>query len=59
MIEKAITWFTINRKKIGYTLGSVNILSGIMCLLGYGQFSNGLIQIFVGSIIIFDAWLML
>ena len=25
MIEKAITWFTINRKKIGYTLGGVNI----------------------------------
>jgi hypothetical protein len=59
MIEKAITWFTINRKKIGYTLGGLNVLSGIMCLAGYGQFSNGLIQIFVGTILIFDAWLML
>jgi hypothetical protein len=59
MIEKAITWFTINRKKIGYTLGGVNILSGIMCLSGYGQFSTGLIQIFVGTFVIFDAWLML
>lgn len=59
MIEKAITWFTINRKKIGYTLGGINVLSGIMCLSGYGQTSTGFIQIFVGSIIIFDAWLAL
>jgi hypothetical protein len=58
-MEKAITWFTINRKKIGYTLGTLNILSGVMCVSGYGQFSNGMIQIFVGSVIIFDAWLML
>jgi hypothetical protein len=59
MIEKAVTWFMINRKKIGYTLGGINAMSGIMCLLGYGQTSTGLIQLFVGAFIIFDAWLML
>jgi hypothetical protein len=59
MIDKLATWVTINRKKIGYTLGGINILSGIMCLSGYGQFSTGMIQLFVGSIIIFDAWLAL
>jgi hypothetical protein len=55
MIEKAITWFTINRKKIGYTLGGLNILSGLS-LLGTSQASNGTLQIFVGAVIIFDAW---
>lgn len=55
MIEKAIFWFTINRKKIGYTLGVLNILSGLS-LLGTSQVSNGILQIFIGSIIIFDAW---
>jgi len=59
MIDKLATWVTINRKKIGYTLGGVNILSGVMCLSGYGQVSTGLIQIFVGTFVIFDAWLML
>jgi len=55
MIEKAIFWFTINRKKIGYTLGVLNILSGLS-LLGTSQVSNGILQIFIGSVIIFDAW---
>jgi len=58
MIEKAVTWFTINRKKIGYTLGILSIMSGIMCLLGYGQTSTGFVQIFVGTVIVFDAWNM-
>lgn len=57
MIEKAITWFTINRKKIGYTLGGLNLLSGLS-LLGTSQAGNGMIQIFVGVVIIFDAWSM-
>jgi hypothetical protein len=59
MMDKFLFWFTENRKKIGYTLGVTNILSGIMCLNGYGQYSTGLIQIFVGTFVIFDAWLML
>ena len=58
MIEKAIIWFTINRKKIGYTLGGLNVLSGFNSLIS-GQTSNGMIQLFVGSVLIFDAWLML
>ena len=57
MIEKAITWFTINRKKIGYTLGALNLLGGLSMLTS-GQNTNALIQIFVGSVLIFDAWMM-
>lgn len=58
MIEKAVTWFTINRKKIGYTLGGLNVLSGLS-LLGTMQASNGMMQLFIGIILIFDAWMML
>jgi len=58
MIDKFVFWFTENRKKIGYSLGTLSILSGIMSLLGYGQPSTGLVQIFVGTVIVFDAWNM-
>ena len=55
MIEKIVFWFSEYRKKIGYTLGVLNILSGLS-LLGTSQVSNGILQIFIGSVIIFDAW---
>lgn len=55
MKEKIMFWFTENRKKIGYTLGALNILSGIESLV-HGQTSNGLIMFFVGGVLIFDAW---
>ena len=55
MIEKAIFWFTVNRKKIGYTVGTINVLSGLS-LLAMGNTMNGVIQLFVGSVLIFDAW---
>lgn len=58
MKDKVIFWFSENRKKIGYTLGGLNILSGLS-LLGSTQASNGMMQIFVGTVLIFDAWLML
>jgi hypothetical protein len=57
MIEKAITWFTINRKKIGYTVGVLSILSGLS-LLGSSQSGNGMLQIVVGAVIMYDAWSM-
>ena len=55
--DNIITWLTINRKKIGYTLGILNLLVGVNSLLS-GQTNNGLIMIFVGSVIVFDAWSM-
>ena len=58
MMEKIMFWFTENRKNIGYTLGGLNILSGVMCLNGYGSTSTGFIQLFVGAVFIFDAWMM-
>ena len=56
MLDKIIFWITENRKNIGYTVGGLNILSGLMCLNGYGSTSTGLIQIFIGIVLIFDAW---
>jgi hypothetical protein len=57
MKDRVIFWFTENRKKIGYTLGALNVLGGLSLLVG-GNTGNGLIQIFVGSVLIFDAWTM-
>jgi hypothetical protein len=56
--DKVIFWFTENRKKIGYTLGIINVLCGVNSL-ATDQPSNGMIQIFIGTVLIFDAWLML
>jgi hypothetical protein len=58
MLDKFVFWFTENRKKIGYTLGALNVLGGAS-LLASGNTSNGVIQLFVGSVLIFDAWMML
>ena len=58
MLDKLIFWFTENRRKIGYTLGALNVLGGISLLIG-GNIGNGLIQIFAGSVLIYDAWMML
>jgi hypothetical protein len=55
MLEKLVFWFTENRKKIGYTLGALNVLGGLS-LLTSGNTTNGVIQLFVGSVLIFDAW---
>jgi len=57
MKDKILFWFTENRKKIGYTLGAVNVLGGAS-LIASGNTSNGVIQLFVGSVLIFDAWMM-
>jgi hypothetical protein len=57
MMEKTMFWFTENRKKIGYTLGTLNVL-GALTLFVNGQTTNGLIQLFAGSVLIFDAWTM-
>jgi len=57
MMDKLVFWFSENRKKIGYTLGILNLLLGVNSVIT-GQTNNGVIMIFVGSVIIFDAWSM-
>jgi hypothetical protein len=48
-----ITWFSENRKTIGYTIGTLNVLSGIAGLLN-DEYEYGLIWLIIGATIIFD-----
>lgn len=57
MLEKFVFWFTENRKKIGYTLGGINMVCGVNSL-ALGHTNNGLILLFVGFVLVFDAWSM-
>ena len=57
MISKLIFWLGMNRKKIGYSLGGINILCGLNAL-AFGQTSTGFILLFVGFVLAFDAWSM-
>jgi hypothetical protein len=57
MMDKLVFWLGENRKKIGYTLGGVNMLCGVNSLI-FGQISNGVILLFVGFVLVFDAWSM-
>ena len=56
MKEKIGNWFADNRIKVGYFLGGLNIAGGIS-LLPLGQYTNGAIQIFVGCVLVIDAWI--
>lgn len=54
--ENIMFWLTVNRKKIGYSLGAINIL---LALNTFSQsFVEGMILLFTGSAILFDAWSM-
>lgn len=53
MTDKIIDWCTIHRKKIGYTIAGINILSGLS-LLSSGQNTNGWLQLFLGGVIAID-----
>jgi hypothetical protein len=53
MKAKIIDWCTIHRKKIAYTIASLNVLGGVSLLLS-GQETNGWLQIFIGSVILLD-----
>jgi hypothetical protein len=57
MISKLIFWLGMNRKKVGYSLGGINVLCGLNAL-AFGQTSNGFILLFVGFVLAFDAWSM-
>jgi hypothetical protein len=53
MMSKFFMWVGRNRKPIGYTVASINILGGLS-LLYSGQDGNGWLQLFLGSFIAFD-----
>jgi hypothetical protein len=53
MKDKIINWFVNNWKPIGYTIGTVNIISGLGDMMT-GSFWFGLFWIALGSFIIYD-----
>jgi hypothetical protein len=53
-MEKFMEWFGRNRQKIGYTVGGLNVLNGVLSLVA-GNFWSGVIFIVLGSALIFDA----
>ena len=54
MMEKFIGWFSRHRTTIGYTIGGLNILSGIADISA-GDFWTGIFFIVLGLALIVDA----
>jgi hypothetical protein len=51
-----IKWIKTNRNLIGYTVGGLNIASGVINML-IGNFYTGVFNIIVGIFISVDTWL--
>jgi hypothetical protein len=52
---KFAEWFGRNRKTIGYTIGGINLLSGLS-YMAQGQSGPGMLWIVIGFLILFDTW---
>lgn len=52
---KIVEWVKANRHAVGYTVGGLNIASGVVNIL-IGNVYTGIFNIIVGSFIIFDTW---
>jgi hypothetical protein len=53
MKDKFIEWFGRNRRKIGYTVGVLNVLGGASYLI-QGSIATGIVWVIIGGMIIFD-----
>jgi hypothetical protein len=54
MMEKFMEWFGRNRITIGYTIGGINVLNGVVSV-ALGDMLGGVFFIVLGSAIIFDS----
>lgn len=52
-MEKFMDWFGRNRITIGYTVGGLNIASGLLNIL-IGNVSSGIIWLIIGAAIVYD-----
>ena len=52
-MEKFMEWFGRNRQTIGYTVGGVNLGSGIAAIVG-GSVWSGILWLVLGAAIILD-----
>lgn len=55
MLDKFIVWFGNNRKTIGYTIGGVNVLSGINYVV-QGNYGLALLWLIIGGAIVLDSY---
>jgi hypothetical protein len=53
MMDKFFEWFGRHRETIGYTVGGVNLGSGIAAIVG-GSVWSGIFWLVLGAAIIFD-----
>ena len=54
-MNKILNWFEQYHSPIGYTVGGLNLLSGVFNMLT-GNFYTGLLSIIAGAFITFDTW---
>ena len=52
-MDKFLNWFGRNRKTIGYTVGGLNLIDGIVSVL-FGDYTNGILWLLVGIVILID-----
>lgn len=55
MKDKFLIWLGRNRQSVGYTIGILNILAGIMHLFQL-EFLQSVVWLIIGTIIIFDTY---
>lgn len=55
MLDKFIVWFGNNRRAIGYSIGGVNVLSGINFAV-QGNYGLALLWLIIGGAIILDSY---
>jgi hypothetical protein len=55
MMRKFFEWFSNNRKPIGYTVGALNVLSGVNFLL-QGDIGLAVLWFVIGGTILFDTY---
>jgi hypothetical protein len=55
MFEKFAVWFGTYRKRIGYTIGTINVLSGLQ-YFSQGNTAQGWLFFMIGYIILLDTW---
>ena len=54
-MDKFFEWFGRNRKTIGYTIGGLNVVSGLGQIAD-GQFWPGIVWLVLGLSLILDAY---
>jgi hypothetical protein len=55
MLDKFFIWVSRNSQKIGYTVGAMNLLSGLVSLIN-GNYALAVVGFTIGFALTFDAY---